>query len=261
LTTVRSTRWRSRARWAVKQDADLEAMPLTACMPGGRIQSLVDPSRSNVPAAINAIKLSLAERLMARPCAQGTAKIALGGPSAHRYDRGVPDPRWPPLEHPAPPLLTPEHLAMMDAGVSVIASSCGPDLAPSVMRAVGSLIGAQGRLVTVYLCRSQSAQLLRDVALGGRLAVVFSQPSTHKTVQLKTRAARLREARESDVPVLQRYRISMERELTLLGFGPVFARAMLAHRLDDVVAIEFEPEQAFDQTPGSKAGQPIAGSA
>ena len=34
---------------------------------------------------------------------------------------------------------------------------------------------------------------------------------------------------------------------------------MLAHRLDDVVAIEFEPELAFDQTPGSKAGQPIAG--
>ena len=147
---------------------------------------------------------------------------------------------------------------MLDAGISVIVSSCGPDLVPSVMRAVGSLVGPQGRLFTVYLCRSQSKQLLRDVARSGRLAAVFSQPSTDKTVQLKTRAARLREAREDDVPVLQRYLRNMERELGLLGFLPVYARAMLAHRLDDVVAIEFEPEQAFDQTPGSKAGQPIA---
>lgn len=164
----------------------------------------------------------------------------------------------PPLEPPRPPLLTPEHLALLDAGISVIVSSCGPDLVPSVMRAVGSRVGPQGRLFTVYLCRSQSTQLLRDVARSGRLAAVFSQPSTDKTLQLKTRAARLREAREDDAPVLQRYLLSMERELGLLGFPPVFARAMLAHRLDDLVAIEFEPEQAFDQTPGSKAGQPIA---
>lgn len=161
------------------------------------------------------------------------------------------------MEQPHSPLLTPEHLALLDAGISVIVSSCGPDLVPSVMRGVGSLVGPQGRLFTVYLCRSQSAQLLRDVARSGRLAAVFSQPSTDKTVQLKTRAARLREAREDDAPVLRRYLRNMERELGLLGFLPVYARAMLAHRLDDVVAIEFEPEQAFDQTPGSKAGQPI----
>jgi hypothetical protein len=136
--------------------------------------------------------------------------------------------------------LTPEHLAMVDGGVSVIASSCGHDLTPSVMRAVGSQVAAQGRHVTIYICRSQSAQLLGDVARSGRLAVVFSQPSTHKTVQLKTRGARLREAREVDV---------------------VYARAMLAYRLDDLVAIEFEPEQSFDQTPGLKAGQPISAKA
>jgi hypothetical protein len=29
---------------------------------------------------------------------------------------------------------------------------------------------------------------------------------------------------------------------------------MLAHTLDDVVAVRFTPEQAFDQTPGPRAG-------
>lgn len=146
---------------------------------------------------------------------------------------------------------------MIERGVSVIVSSCGHDLTPSVMRAVGSRIGDGGCHITVYLCRSQSAQLLQDVARSGRLAAVFSQPSTHRTVQVKTRTARLREATPDDEPALQRYLEGMERELTSIGFAAVYARAMLAHRLDDVVAIEFVPELAFDQTPGPKAGQPI----
>jgi len=157
----------------------------------------------------------------------------------------------------AKPLLTQDHVAMIEGGVSVIVSSCDAHLTPSVMRAVGSQISSNGGHVTVYMCRSQSARLLQDVARSGRLAAVFSQPSTHRTVQLKTRTARLREATEDDMPALQRYLQGMENELTLVGFAAVYARAMLAHRLDDVVAIEFEPELAFDQTPGPKAGQPI----
>lgn len=148
---------------------------------------------------------------------------------------------------------------MIERGVSVIVSSCDPDLTPSVMRAVGSRVDDDGRLITVYMCRSQSAQLLRDVAHSARLAAVFSQPSTHRTVQLKTRTARLREATADDEPALQHYLQGMERELTSIGFAAVYARAMLAYRLDDVVAIEFVPELAFDQTPGPKAGQPITG--
>lgn len=148
---------------------------------------------------------------------------------------------------------------MIERGVSVIVSSCDPDLTPSVMRAVGSLVADGGRLITVYMCRSQSAQLLRDVAQSARLAAVFSQPSTHRTVQLKTRSARLREATEDDEPALQHYLQGMERELTSIGFAAVYARAMLTYRLDDVVAIEFVPELAFDQTPGPRAGQPITG--
>lgn len=143
---------------------------------------------------------------------------------------------------------------MLDRGVSVIVSSCNASLRPSIMRAVGSAITADGRSITVYMARSQSRQLLQDVAATGRIAVVFSEPSTHLTVQVKASQARIRDAQVSDEAVLQRYLQSMEREIALVGYGPPLVRAMLAHELDDVVAISFEPEQAFDQTPGPKAG-------
>jgi hypothetical protein len=145
----------------------------------------------------------------------------------------------------------------MARGVSVIVSSCGHDLTPSLMRAVGSQVSPQGERITVFLNRQQSTQLLRDVASTGRVAVVFSEPHSHRTVQVKSSQARLREITPDDAPALQRYLEAMQGELDRIGFAPDFAAAMLAHRFDDLSAIEFTPSQAFDQTPGPHAGQPL----
>jgi hypothetical protein len=96
--------------------------------------------------------------------------------------------------------------------------------------------------------------------------VVFSQPSSHRTLQVKTGRVAVRPMVEADRPVLDRYRIAMEAELITVGVEPPFTRAMLAYTLDDGVALEFAPEEAFDQTPGSRAGarigaQPPSGAA
>lgn len=153
---------------------------------------------------------------------------------------------------PLPALLPPELIAMMDKGVSVIVSACSLAMRPSIMRAVGSSITPG--TVTVYVSRQQSRQLIQDIASTGRIAVVFSEPASHRTVQVKASRARIRCAEVSDEAALARYLASMEQEIEQVGFSPTYTRAMLAHRLDDVVAISFEPAQAFDQTPGPKAG-------
>jgi hypothetical protein len=131
-------------------------------------------------------------------------------------------------------------------------------LRPSLMRAVGTDIAADGGMVTVYLARRQSRQLLQDIAATGHVAVVFSEPFSHQTVQLKSSQARTRMVRPEDRPVLARYLESMEVEIQRVGHPPEVTRVMLAHSFDDVVAVEFEPEQAFDQTPGPKAGAQLA---
>lgn len=153
-----------------------------------------------------------------------------------------------------PPLLPAPYLAMMASGVSVIVASCSPAMVPSVMRAVGSEVADGGRDITVFVTRSQSAQLLQDIATTGRVSVVFSAPLSHRTVQVKSSRARLRELVPADLATLLRYRDAMEVEVGAVGFGPAFVHAMLAHRIDDVVAIQFCPEQAFDQSPGPHAG-------
>jgi hypothetical protein len=160
-----------------------------------------------------------------------------------------------------PVVLPPDLLAMMDRGVSVIVGSRDQALRPSVMRAVGSQIAPDGATITVFVGRRQSAQLVQDIAATGHVAVVFSEPATHRTVQVKATRATLRNAQAGDEPILARYLRSMEHEIQRVGIPPTKTRAMLAHRIDDLVAITFSPEQAFDQTPGPKAGALLGGSA
>lgn len=151
-------------------------------------------------------------------------------------------------------LLGPSHIAMVAKGVSAIVASRDAALRPSIMRAVGSRISGDGLEVTVYLRRSQSEQLLQDIAHTGEIAVVFSVPSTHKTLQLKARRATQRPATDGDLPVLQAYLQSMVQAVGRVGYGPQYVGAMLAAPLQDVVAVTFTPTSAFDQTPGPRAG-------
>ena len=156
-----------------------------------------------------------------------------------------------------PPVLSAAMIAMVRGGVSTIVSSCDAALRPSIMRAMASTISADGQTVTVYLSRKQSRQLLQDIAASGRMAVVFSQPSTDRTLQLKTRQVNSRKATDADQPILKRYLAAMEWELTQVHIPPVFTRVMLDYDLEDLVVLEFEFQDAFDQTPGPNAGAPL----
>lgn len=146
---------------------------------------------------------------------------------------------------------------MMDRGVSAIVGSCSRALVPSVMRAVGYRVVAEGAEVMVYLARSQSRQLLQDVADTGRVSVVFSEPFSHVTVQLKSARARVVPIPSQVEAELARYRLAMEHEVGKVGFPPTFVQAMLRHDMDDLVAVHLLTDVAFDQTPGPHAGQVI----
>jgi hypothetical protein len=155
-------------------------------------------------------------------------------------------------------LLSSDLIALISGGISTIVSSADAALRPSVMRAVGSTITPDGRTVTVYLARRQSLQILEDLSTTGRIAVVFSQPYSHRSLQLKGDHARSRPMEDSDLLLLTQYLHAMEREVSRVGFNPIFTQAMLGYTKEDVVAVSFEPTEAFDQTPGPRAGGSLA---
>lgn len=144
--------------------------------------------------------------------------------------------------------------AFMTGGVSIIAASRGPDNAPTIARAAGCRLSADRARVTVLLARSQAGALLEAAEATGAVSVVFSQPSSHRTIQLKGNDARVCPATPGDETLVARYADAFAAELCPMGYAEQMARALVWAPEGDFAALTFSPSAAFDQTPGPRAG-------
>ncbi len=155
--------------------------------------------------------------------------------------------------------LDPDRLRFMMGGVSINASSGSNQGLPSQCRAFGCRVDDGGRRISVFFSRPQAVDLLRDVDQSHRLAVVFSDPPTHRTIQLKGRDARVEPLAPGDPALVAAYRTAFVACLRPLGFPEPMVRALLDCPDSDLVAVGFTPEAAFNQTPGALAGAPLPG--
>jgi hypothetical protein len=157
----------------------------------------------------------------------------------------------------ATPLFDAELAAFMQGGISLNLAGCGADLAPSVARAVGCRIDAARISVRLLVSQVQAACVLANVRANGKLAAVFSEPASHRTVQLKGVDAVVEAAGADDIAAVARYRDAFVAHVEPLGHPAPMIRALLACPDGDLCAIRFTPTEAFSQTPGSGAGQAL----
>lgn len=157
----------------------------------------------------------------------------------------------------AGPLFDAEHAAFMQGGISLNMAACGADLAPSVARALGCRIAPERTTVRLLVSRAQAAAVLAHVGENGKLAAVFSEPSSHRTVQLKATDAAVEAAGADDIAAVARYRDDFVAHLETRGYNPALIRAFLSCPDSDLCAIHFTPCAAFSQTPGAGAGQAL----
>jgi hypothetical protein len=159
---------------------------------------------------------------------------------------------------PLPPLIGPEPAALLARRVSVIVGSRDAAHHPHVMRAVGCRVSEDRRRITVFLPRASSRPVLEDIAANGQIAVVFSEPTTHRTVQFKGVDATVAPAGPDDEVTVARYLANFAEEIAEIGFSGDVARTMLGHAPGDLAAVHFTPLSGFEQTPGPTAGQALA---
>jgi hypothetical protein len=162
-----------------------------------------------------------------------------------------------PMKNEPVPLVDAHHAAFIRTGVSVSVGAYSQGKIPSQARATGCRVSSDRRRVSLFLSATQAADLLTDIRSNGAIAVVFSQPSSHRTVQLKGNDAIVGDLADDDYRIVDSYRDAFVQELEPLGFDPVMIRAMLACPPADLVAVSFTPAAAFSQTPGPNAGEPL----
>ena len=149
-----------------------------------------------------------------------------------------------------------EHAAFIQGAVSVVVGTRNSQHVPDVLRGCGCRVSRDRRRVTVLVEPARSGTVLDNVAANGMIAVVFSQPSTHRTLQLKGCDARVVRATTADRGISGRHLHAWMLDLQLVGYTADFARAVRGEGLD-LVAIRFTVAAAFQQTPGPAAGQPL----
>ena len=158
------------------------------------------------------------------------------------------------------PLIDDIQAAFLQGGVSISAASSGtrpPPTFPSLCRVLACEVAPDRRRLTVLVSRAQAAQLLQDVGESGRLAVVFSQPSTHRTLQIKGEGARIGPASDRQLAAVRRHRDAFVSEVVPLGFPDSLVRLLLTCDDDDILAISTIPVAVFDQSPGPRAGRKL----
>ncbi len=155
--------------------------------------------------------------------------------------------------------LTTERAAFLQGPVSINVAASGRDGWPCVCRAQGCMVARDRRTVSVLLSARRGREVLDALDAGSSLAVVFSRPATHATLQLKAGRATRVALNATHLDCDARYARAFADELVELGYGADLGRGLIAMMAaSDLVALRFAPEIIFDQTPGPAAGRVLA---
>lgn len=158
----------------------------------------------------------------------------------------------------ARPILDAEHAAfILLPGISMTAASRGAGNRSELGRAHGCRVAADRSRVTVFLPADQYPGLIEGLRASRAAAVVFSQPTTHRTIQLKGADAAVEPLAPGDAALAERAMESFAVGLAALGYNEAVVRAAVWHDPAALVAVGFTPCAAFQQTPGPRAGAPL----
>ena len=159
----------------------------------------------------------------------------------------------------ARPILDAEHAAfILLPGISMTAASRGARNLPEAGRVHGCRVASDRSRVTVLLPADQYPALVEALRASRAIAVVFSQPSTHRTIQLKGKDAVVEAPAPGDAAVAAQATESFAVGLGALGYNEAVVRAGVWYEPTALVAVSFTPCAAFQQTPGPRAGAPLA---
>jgi hypothetical protein len=150
--------------------------------------------------------------------------------------------------------LSTDHAAFVESGVSITVASRDSQNRPLVGRSVGCVVADDRQQIKIFLSRRKYPLLVDAIRRSGAVAVSFSEPSSHTTLQLKSTSAELTEVVTSDTERVAAHVVLFAADLERIFHRGALARAILECSPGDLVAVAFYPLAAFSQTPGPLAG-------
>jgi hypothetical protein len=125
---------------------------------------------------------------------------------------------------------------------------------PSLFKAAACRVSTDRKRVTLYVDQQLAAAVVRDLRAGSPIAAVFSEPATHRTIQLKGERADIGPVTPVDREYAREHFEHIVAHIVALDYPQGGVECYFHFAPEHLVAISFAPTAAFEQTPGPGAG-------
>jgi hypothetical protein len=147
----------------------------------------------------------------------------------------------------------PEELVdFLESGASMLVGTRDGALRPECLRAAGCIVDPDRSSLRVLMNAATAARTVANLEAGSPIAVTFSRPVDHRTVQVKGTCRRVRPADSNEHEVAERYLALFTEALYVVGMSRAMVRRM---RVAPTVVAEIQVLELFHQTPGPGAGR------
>jgi len=155
--------------------------------------------------------------------------------------------------------LTEEQTRFVAGPRSIVLAAVGEDLQTAIARGLGCAVLADHCRLRLWVDALQAAELLEALRQQPRLAVVFSEPPTHRTLQLKGRLLEIEDrAQPAGLHLAREHADGFAAVIGALGFPGELAQALVGPHPERLSSLLFAAEAAYEQSPGPRAGQRLA---
>jgi len=137
-------------------------------------------------------------------------------------------------------------------GAAVVVATANAEGRPSITRGWGATISADGYVVFCLTACAGSA-MRANLAAKGRIAVTAAHPVTYSSAQVKGTVDVVRDPTDDEFDRVEAHRVRFAGAAAELGLAD--AECLM---LGDLVTVGFIADEAYDQTPGGRAGQALA---
>lgn len=149
-----------------------------------------------------------------------------------------------------------EIASFIESGVSIVVGVVGPGGRALGGRALAARVARDAAIRVIYPDEGNDA-ITKAAQSGGPIAVTFSAPLSHRTLQIKGFSSRTEHLEPDDEVCVRQQGDAFAAILVAVGHSPVFVKAFSDYLSSTLLVFSFPAEEAFEQTPGPGAGRSL----
>jgi hypothetical protein len=141
---------------------------------------------------------------------------------------------------------------LVEGGATIFVATRDVALVPRIARAWGVKFSDPDGHLDLCVEAPPGSATRDDLAEDAEIALTFTRPSTHRSLQVKGRVLEVKEPEEAQLELAGHHHASFVLDAASVGLAP-----RLGSRIFDrgaLLSVSLIPEEHYDQTPGPDAG-------